>query len=105
VGQVREGVPLRLATFVGDGFVASGEAYGLEAEEGPIFFGLSSANWMMRPTCSLLIPLTIVTNRHDFASRFVQIVDRFQLQRRTGCRPRDGRLAALPMPSNCMCMA
>src|SRR2546422_851175 len=30
-------------------------------ERKPIFLGLSSANWMMRPTCSLLMPLTMVT--------------------------------------------
>jgi len=43
VGEMGEGVALRFAAFVGDGFVASGEAYGLEAEEA-IFLGLSRAN-------------------------------------------------------------
>ena len=29
-------------------------------ERNGIFFGLSSANWMIRPTCSLLMPLMMV---------------------------------------------
>ena len=44
-----------------------------------IFFGLSSANWMMRPTCSLLTPLTIVTTGTMSTPALQQVLDRAQL--------------------------
>ena len=56
VREVREGVALGHAALVGDFFVAASERDGLEGEEVDLL-GLSRANSMMRPTCSLLMPL------------------------------------------------
>jgi len=52
VGHVREGVTLGDAALVGDVLVAAGEADRLEAEKADLL-GLSRANLMMLPTCSL----------------------------------------------------
>ena len=59
VRHVREGVALGNTALFADVLVAAGEADGLELRK-LIFFGLSRANWMMRPTCSLLMPLMMV---------------------------------------------
>ena len=65
-----------------------------------IFFGLSSANSMMRPTCSLLTPLTIVTT----GTMSTPALCRFSIARSLTSNRLPTRrcaLAALPMPSNC----
>ena len=48
-------------------------------ERNEIFFGLSSANWMMRPTCSLFTPLTIVVTGTMSTPARPEVLDRAQL--------------------------
>jgi hypothetical protein len=64
-----------------------------------IFFGLSSANWMMRPTCSLLMPLTMVVTgtMSTPASYRLWMAWSFTSNALPTLRC---ELAALPMPSN-----
>ena len=69
-------------------------------ERNEIFFGLSSANWITAPTCSLFTPLMIVmtgTMSTPFECRF-SIARSFTSNRLPTARC---ELAALPMPSNC----
>ena len=73
-----------------------------------ILRGLSSANWMIRPTCSLLTPLTIVTTGTMSTPVVQQVLDRAQLDveqvadaggaswRRCRCRRTAGRRSAGP---------
>ena len=64
-----------------------------------IFFGLSSANSMMRPTCSLLMPLMMVVTgtMSTPASCRLLMACSFTSKRLPTLRC---ELAALPMPSN-----
>src|SRR5271156_5872093 len=74
---MREGVALGLAAVVGDGFVAAGEAYGLEAEEADCF-------WIVQRKLDDASDLFIVDTVHygydrdDFYSGFMEIFNRFQ---------------------------
>ena len=64
-----------------------------------IFLGLSNANWTMRPTCSLLMPLTSVITRTMSTPALCRFSMAFNF---TSNRlpTRRCELAALPMPSN-----
>ena len=55
---------------------------------------------MMRPTCSLLMPLMMGNHGHDFATSLVQVFDGWSLTSNSLPTARC-ELAALPMPSNC----
>ena len=98
VREMRKRVALRFAAFIGDRFVAAGERNRLEARKG-IFLGLSSANCTIDPTCSLLMPLTIVmtgTISTPASCRFSMALQ-LHIEQIADLAMRVG---ALPMPSN-----
>src|SRR5208282_6759990 len=77
VGQVRQRVTLRLAAFVGDGFVSAGERHRLEAEEADLL-------WIVQgelDDSSYLLVVDAVDKSddgNDFAAGAMQVVDGFQ---------------------------
>src|SRR5258708_38483173 len=78
MGQVRQRVTLGLAAFGGDGFVAAGEADGLEGEKSDFFRIVESE----LDDASDLFVVDAVDNldyRDDFYPGAMQVVDGFQL--------------------------
>ncbi len=77
VRQVRERVALGLAAVVGDGFVASGKAYWLEAEEAD---GLGIVERELDDASDLLVVDAVHNGDHgnDFDAGFVQVLDGLQ---------------------------
>jgi hypothetical protein len=62
--------------------------------------GLSSANSITRPTCSLLTPVHDGDDRDDVDAGLEEVLDRAQLDVEQ-IADAAVELAALPMPSNC----